>query len=92
MRSRSCDFSSQANQPVFDYHYSGIGRAISHSYSKRGAKVCVVSRKAEALEKVKEECVALRLSAAEDGVITVVADFAEAADMVRVRDTLEKGV
>ncbi|KAI0089972.1 hypothetical protein BDY19DRAFT_888424 [Irpex rosettiformis] len=73
---------------------SGIGRAIAHIYSTRGAKVCIVGRQGDALESVKDECVELRAKVAKlgeaDAVITVVADFADAEDMVKLREVLVK--
>ncbi|KAI0700477.1 NAD-P-binding protein [Cytidiella melzeri] len=69
---------------------SGIGRAITHIYSKRGAKVCIVGRQEYALEKAHAECVAARSPGAEHTVISVRADFADARDMVRVRQVLEQ--
>ncbi|KAI0344003.1 NAD(P)-binding protein [Trametopsis cervina] len=68
---------------------SGIGRAISHLYSQRGAQVCIVGRRQDELEKVRAECVELRSSAPKNAVISVLADFSDAKDMVRLRETLE---
>ncbi|KAI0041386.1 NAD(P)-binding protein [Auriscalpium vulgare] len=67
---------------------SGIGRVIAHTYSKRGARVCVVSRRQGELAAVHAECVAA--SASEERILSVVADCANAEDMIRVRDAVEK--
>ena len=76
---------------------SGIGRAIAHLYSARGASVCVVGRRKAQLNQVVEECSNLA-----DGdktgtertmrkVLGIVADFANVEDMLRVRTTIEQG-
>ncbi|GJE92116.1 NAD(P)-binding protein [Phanerochaete sordida] len=39
---------------------SGIGRVLAQQYAKRGARVCVVGRRAELLAEVKTECCILR--------------------------------
>ncbi|KAI0089963.1 hypothetical protein BDY19DRAFT_888504 [Irpex rosettiformis] len=71
---------------------SGIGRAFAHAYSSRGAKVCIVGRRSDALEGVKSECLGRRAKTSNleepNAVISVVADFSNAADMNRVRETL----
>ena len=55
-----------------------------------------MGRQGDALGSVKNECVELRAKGAKseeaDAVITVVADFAEAGDMVHLRQVLVKGV
>ncbi|KAI0809189.1 hypothetical protein BC629DRAFT_1580503 [Irpex lacteus] len=75
-------------------HRSGIGRAIAHLYSTRGAKVCIVGRQGDVLGSVRDECVELRAKAVKseeaDAVITAVADFADAEDMVKLREVLVK--
>ncbi|KDQ51345.1 hypothetical protein JAAARDRAFT_140467 [Jaapia argillacea MUCL 33604] len=75
---------------------SGIGRAIAHLYASRGARVCIVSRREDELNAVVEECRNLSMKAGHGEyqaggrrVISVVADFSETDDMVRVRDFLE---
>ncbi|PPR00444.1 hypothetical protein CVT24_004505 [Panaeolus cyanescens] len=78
---------------------SGIGREIALQYASRGARVCIVGRRRELVDQVEAECSALRNSALgirgsmyETGrvVFGVVGDFANAADMVRLREVLEK--
>ena len=73
---------------------SGIGRAIALLYAERGAKLCLVGRRAVELEDAREECGAVQKQAGRvhsSGVLSVVADFADAGDMVRVREILDKG-
>lgn len=71
---------------------SGIGRAIACQYAQRGARVCIVGRRQDALDAVKSECQALHSSVNGDSVLAVRADFADARDMIQVRDALAKGV
>ncbi|TFY71659.1 hypothetical protein EVG20_g1349 [Dentipellis fragilis] len=71
---------------------SGIGRAIAHLYSSRGARVCIVGRREAELRDVWTECEARLASKSEDAskVLSVQADFTSAEDMVRVRQSIEK--
>ncbi|ORY70514.1 short chain dehydrogenase [Pseudomassariella vexata] len=59
---------------------SGVGRAIAQQYARRGARVCIVARRAEKISALAAEC--------GKGCIWEVADFTAAEDMVRVRDTI----
>jgi NADPH:quinone reductase-like Zn-dependent oxidoreductase len=74
---------------------SGIGRTIAHLYAARGARVCVVARRQAQLDQVVEEC--RREAGLPDGdtlsrkVLSVVADYANVGDMVRVRAAVESG-
>jgi NADPH:quinone reductase-like Zn-dependent oxidoreductase len=75
---------------------SGIGRSIAHAYAARGARVCVVGRREKELASVVGECeVRARevghITNGEKRVISAVADFTNAEDMVRVRDLVERG-
>ena len=69
---------------------SGIGREIAHQYSKRGARVCVVGRREKNVEDVVVECRAL--NDGETKVLGLVGDFSSSEDMVRIRETLRKGM
>jgi len=76
---------------------SGIGRAIAHQYSERGAKVCVVGRREQKIAEVLEECKGLspegKAGLSDDTrVLGISADFANMDDMIRVRTALETGV
>ncbi|KAF4566522.1 hypothetical protein EYR36_011953 [Pleurotus pulmonarius] len=67
---------------------SGIGRSIAHEYAARGAKVCVMGRRAELLKKVLGECDAL----GQKGKTTyMAADFTNVEDLVRLRQFVEAG-
>lgn len=80
---------------------SGIGRAIANQYARRGARVCVVGRRAGELEEVRRECEALQLQGWEERkngsgdlagrTLAIVADIAVPEDMIRLRDRLQKG-
>lgn len=77
---------------------SGIGRAIAHIYAARGARVCVVARRAEELQVVAEECMALSAKAGHAEyqaggrrILSVVADMTNVDDMVSVRTEVENG-
>ncbi|KAI1372488.1 NAD(P)-binding protein [Hypoxylon crocopeplum] len=59
---------------------SGLGRALAKQYAARGARVCIVARRAEQLSMLAEEC--------GEKCIWVVADFSDVGDMVRVRERL----
>lgn len=61
---------------------SGVGRAVAKQYAARGARVCVVARRADAISALAKEC--------GDGCIWEVADFSKAADVVALRTRLEE--
>ena len=73
---------------------SGIGRVLALKYTKRGAKVCVVARRSAELELVRSECeaaaVAARSQDPDDAVFSVLADFADAEALIRVRNKIEE--
>jgi NAD(P)-dependent dehydrogenase (short-subunit alcohol dehydrogenase family) len=68
---------------------SGIGKTIAHKYAKRGARVCVLARRAGMVQEVVQECRVER--GCEDGVLGCVADFTSVEDMVRVRSLIAEG-
>ncbi|KAF8883827.1 hypothetical protein BD779DRAFT_1626118 [Infundibulicybe gibba] len=70
----------------------GIGQAIAHLYSRRGARVCVIGRRAEKIKEVLAECRALHPGPEKDsgGLLGIEGDFADIDAMVRVRTTLVK--
>ena len=76
---------------------SGVGRSLAIQYAKRGARVCLVARNEDGLEIAQKECLdAAREQSAgkgQDGkqVFSVVADFSNAEDMVRVREKIQAG-
>ena len=86
---------------------SGVGRVIALAYARRGAAVCVVGRRAEMLNAVKEECLKeysqvdseLRTmsteeeSLREDGkrCLAVAADCSDSQDMMRVYEAVDSG-
>ncbi|KAI5860928.1 NAD(P)-binding protein [Durotheca rogersii] len=59
---------------------SGLGRTIAKRYAARGARVCVVARRADRLSQLADECGA--------HCIWESADFADVGAMVRLRDKL----
>jgi len=63
---------------------SGIGRSIAHKYAKRGARICIVARRAAKVEEVVHECHAEKGRA--DEILGCVADFTNVEDMIRVRN------
>lgn len=68
---------------------SGVGRALARLYAARGARVCVVARRAELLDTLVRECGGGDGDGDEDRrCLSVVADAAQPDDMVRVRDAL----
>lgn len=68
---------------------SGIGRSIAHKYAKRGARVCIVSRREAKVQEVVHECRAEKGRG--DGVLGCAADFTNVTDMVRVRNLIAEG-
>jgi len=67
---------------------SGIGKCIAHEYAKRGARVCIVARRAEKVEETVRACQA---EGARE-VLGCVADFTSVEDMVRVRTLVTQGL
>ncbi|WWC63790.1 uncharacterized protein I303_106395 [Kwoniella dejecticola CBS 10117] len=66
---------------------SGVGKDLALAYASRGAKVCIVARRADALEKVKIQC--LDLGVAEGDILVVPADITTTVDLIKVRETVE---
>ncbi|ORX39200.1 hypothetical protein BD324DRAFT_618829 [Kockovaella imperatae] len=67
---------------------SGIGRDLALVYAGRGARICLVARRRDALESVKKECLAL--GAAEDRVLVIVGDLTSTEDVIRIREEVVK--
>ncbi|OCF32452.1 hypothetical protein I316_05878 [Kwoniella heveanensis BCC8398] len=67
---------------------SGVGRDLAHAYAKRGAKICLVARRADVLDKVKQEC--LEQGAKSEDILVVAADITQTDDLLRVREAVEK--
>ncbi|KAI4866488.1 NAD(P)-binding protein [Hypoxylon rubiginosum] len=59
---------------------SGLGRKVAKQYAARGARVCIVARRAEQLSLLASEC--------GQRCIWEAADFGNAQDMVRLRERL----
>lgn len=57
---------------------SGLGRSLALRYARRGARVCVVARRADKLHELQSE-----------GCLAQVADMTVVDDMVRVRAAIE---
>ncbi|KAJ3767081.1 hypothetical protein EV361DRAFT_972726 [Lentinula raphanica] len=68
---------------------NGIGREIAHQYAARGARVCVVGRRADKVMAVAEECRARRGDGLSTDVLGIPADITSVEDMVRVRTVLD---
>lgn len=66
---------------------SGVGKELAKMYAKRGSRVCLVSRNEEQLKEAEKECLK---EAMVGKVFSVVADFSDVEDMVRVRDTIHQ--
>lgn len=64
---------------------SGLGRDLAQKYAARGAKVCVVARRAELIAALAQEC---NGEGGEARCIGIKADAAVAEDMVRVRERI----
>ncbi|PFH46897.1 hypothetical protein AMATHDRAFT_77450 [Amanita thiersii Skay4041] len=67
---------------------SGIGKSLAEHYSKRGAYVCVIGRRAVLVDEVVQEC--RGLSGKEGRTLGVTADFTQVDDMVRVRNIIRE--
>lgn len=75
---------------------TGVGRVLAVQYARRGARVCLVARNQNELNAAGAECedahTLSRKGRHEKGaIITVLADFANVEDMVRVRERLHAG-
>jgi hypothetical protein len=66
---------------------------VAHQYTGRGAKVCLVGRRAAQLDQVVKECrdMSHPSGALEPMVVGVVADFSNVDDTTRVRSKVENG-
>lgn len=74
---------------------SGVGHAIARQYARRGARVCVVARRADKITALAAECNDVSSSSSSDGAksnncMGVAADLSVVADMVRLRETIER--
>lgn len=67
---------------------SGIGKEIALKYARRGARLCIVARRKEALESVLQEC---KMDGGSGSAIAVAADFSNVNDLIKIRDTIERG-
>ncbi|KAG8158059.1 hypothetical protein KVR01_011820 [Diaporthe batatas] len=75
---------------------SGVGHAIARQYARRGARVCVVARRADKISALAAECSRIITSSggggdgANGGCIGVAADLSVVEDMVRLRETIHR--
>lgn len=72
---------------------SGIGRSIAHIYAQRGARVCVVGRRAE-IDEVEQECRTIQRikeTPDEKSAFSFKGDIANPEDMITLRDVLALG-
>lgn len=67
---------------------SGIGKEIALKYARRGAHLCIVARRKDVLESVRQECQANGNPAS---TIALAADFSSVNDLIDIRDTIERG-
>lgn len=69
---------------------SGVGHAIARRYAQRGARVCVVARRADKIKALQDEIECGRgTSSSSSSCLGQVADMTVVADMVRVREAIE---
>ncbi|KAF8525211.1 hypothetical protein BU17DRAFT_42128 [Hysterangium stoloniferum] len=69
---------------------SGIGREIAHQYAARDAFVCIVGRREDKLEAVRNECADLLPSRDHAKIIQISADCSDPAEMLRIKDYVVK--
>jgi NAD(P)-dependent dehydrogenase (short-subunit alcohol dehydrogenase family) len=67
---------------------TGIGRAIAHLYASRDAHVCIVGRRHDKLEAVRQECADLLPSGIHTKIIKLAEDFSDPEGLLRIRDAL----
>ncbi|WOO78557.1 11-beta-hydroxysteroid dehydrogenase-like 3 [Vanrija pseudolonga] len=67
---------------------SGVGKDLALAYAKRGARILIVARRAEALQAVADECAALGLD--KSRILIVPADITSVDDVIKIRETAEK--
>ena len=71
---------------------SGIGRTLALQYAAAGVKLCIVGRRQSELDMVKAECLQAHDAKGDSTtVLSVVGDFTDPEDMVRVRTEIETG-
>lgn len=61
---------------------SGVGHAVARQYARRGARVCVVARRADKINALAAEC--------GNSCMAVAADLSVVGDMVRVREAVAR--
>lgn len=61
---------------------SGVGHATARQYACRGAKTCIVARRADKIDALAAEC--------GDNCIGIAADLGVVEDMVKARQTIEE--
>ncbi|TRM62430.1 hypothetical protein BD626DRAFT_499204 [Schizophyllum amplum] len=69
---------------------SGIGRAIAEIYAARGARVFVVGRRQDQVQEVMLSCKNSSSVGTDNTVLGIAADFANAEDLVKIRDQIEQ--
>lgn len=72
---------------------SGIGRSIAHMYAQRGARVCVVGRRAD-IDEVERECRTIQRikeTPDEKNAFSFKGDIANPEDMITLRDVIALG-
>ena len=70
---------------------SGIGRAIAERYAKRGARVCIVGRRQDQVDEVMLSCRGLSSTGTDNTILGTAADFANAEDLVKIREQIQAG-
>lgn len=66
---------------------SGVGHTIARQYARRGARICVVARRADKISALAAECDSY---GDKNSCIGVAADLSVVADMVRLRETIAR--
>lgn len=71
---------------------SGVGKDLALAYARRGAKVFLLARRAEALEEVRRECEEAAAKAGKKAEVLVFpGDLTKVADLVSAREMIVKG-
>ncbi|WVO15497.1 hypothetical protein L204_103155 [Cryptococcus depauperatus] len=67
---------------------SGVGKDLALEYAKRGARICLVARREQVLQEVKQQCI--DAGSKDDRILIYAGDMTKVEDLVKVRDLVSQ--